>query len=164
MEGQNNVTKTTTNQQIEDWKTELASAMVDRQWRRALQLCSWLRYALEQQECSDPEVEQMHHQAKEALSKQVTRERALQALQREYRRLQITVMNPNASGPWMQVLDSIAVFYQNGASQQEVLDLLQELKIRLTDRSFSMHRSKDPRAAALVRRFNEVLAQVRSDA
>jgi hypothetical protein len=130
------VTKATTRKQIEDWKTELALAMVNRQWRRALQLCSWLRYALEQQERSDPEVEQMHRQAKEALAEQVTQERAQQARQKEHRRLRRTSMHQIVSRTWTQALDSIEALYRSGASQQETLGLLQELEGRLSDRLF----------------------------
>jgi hypothetical protein len=157
------VTETTTRDQIEDWETELALAMGDRQWRRALQLCSWLRYALGQQERSDPEVEQMHRQAKKALAEQVTQERAQRAGQKEYRRLRLTARRQTASGTWMQALDSIEEFYQNGASQQEALGLLQELRTRLSDRLLPIHQQLDPKAAALARRFNELLDQVRSD-
>lgn len=155
---------TTTGKQIEDWKTKLALAMDNQRWRRALQLCSWLRYALGQQERSDPVVEQMHRRAKEALAKQVTQERAQQARQRDHRLLRVLAMNQIASGTWMQALDSIEAFYQNGAGQQEALGLLQELKGRLSNRSFPTSRHQDPRATALVQRFNQVLAQVRSDA
>lgn len=155
------MTETTTRKQIEDWRTELALAMVNRQWRRALQLCSWLRYALGQQERSDPEVEQMHRQAKEALAEQVTQERVQQARQKERRRLRLTAMNQSASGTWMQALDSIEAFHQHEGSRQEALSLLQELKTRLSDRLFPTHWQKDPKAAALARRFNNVLDQVR---
>jgi len=50
----------TTGEQIETWKKELVRAMTSRQWRRALQFCSWLRYTLWQQDLSDPEVEEVH--------------------------------------------------------------------------------------------------------
>ncbi len=157
------MTKTTTKEQIEDWKTELAPAMVNRKWRRALQLCGWLRYALEQQERSDPEVEQMHRQAKEALAEQVTQERAQQARQREHRRLRRTAMNQIASGTWMPVLDSIEAFYQHGASRQEAFSLLQKLEGRLSDRLFRTHWQRDSQAAALRQRFNELVKRVRGD-
>jgi hypothetical protein len=157
------VTETTTKEQIGDWKTELALAMDDRQWRRALHLCSWLRYALERQEHSDPELEQTHRQAKKALAQQVAQERALQAGQKELRRLRLTARRQTASGTWMQALDSIDAFYQNGASEQEALGLLQELKARLSDRLLPEYRQIDPKAAVLARRFNELLEQVRSD-
>jgi len=157
------VTTTTTSEQIEDWGTELALAMVDEQWRRALQLCSWLRYALEQQERSDPEVEQMHRRAKKALAEQVAQEKAQRADQKQHRRLRLTARRQTASGTWAQALDSIELFYQNGASQKEALGLLQELKTRLSDRLLPIHQQLDPKAAALARRFNELLDQVRSD-
>ena len=157
------MTKTTTSKQIEDWKTELALAMVNLQWRRALQLCSWLRYALEQQDHSDPEVEQMHHRAKEALAEQVAQERAQRARQKEHRRLRRTAMDQIVSGTWMQALDSIEALYRSGASQEETLDLLRELKIHLSDRLFTTHWRQDPKAAELARHFNAILGQVRGD-
>ena len=153
----------TTKEQIKQWEEELALAMVDRQWRRALQLCSWLRYSLAQQERSDPELEQMHRQAKEALTEQVAQERAQRVDRREHRRLRLTARRQTASGTWMQALDSIEAFYQKGASQQEAFSLLQELKTRLSDRLLPIHQQLDPRAAALARRFNELLDQVRGD-
>ena len=137
--------------------------MGDQQWRRALQLCSWLRYALEQQDRSDPEVEEMHRQAKKALAEQVTQERAQRAEQKKERRLQLTARRQTASGTWTQALDSIDAFYQNGASQQEALGLLQELKTRLSDRLLPIRQQLDPKVAAQVRRFNGLLGQVRSD-
>jgi len=72
---QGNVPKTTTGEQIEIWKKELATAMAGQQWRRALQFCSWLRYALRQQGLSDPEVEQVQRRAKEALAEKVIKEK-----------------------------------------------------------------------------------------
>ena len=62
--------ETTTREQIEAWREELGLAVTGQQWRRALQLCSWLRYALWQQGRSDPEVEQVQRQAKAALAEQ----------------------------------------------------------------------------------------------
>ena len=156
------MTETTTTQQIEDWGTDLVLAMANRQWRRALQLCSWLRYALERQERSDPDVEQMHRRAKEALAEQVTQERAEQASQKKHRRLQLMAVNQSTSGTWTQALDAIEVFYQNGASQQEALDLLQILKRRLSDRMLPLYWQIDPKAAALGRRFNELVDHIRS--
>ena len=78
--------------------------------------------------------------------------------------MQFLVMNQSALGTWMQTLDSIEMFYRNGASQQQVLGLLQELKKRLSDQLSSTFKHQDPTAAALARRVNEILAQVRSDA
>jgi hypothetical protein len=157
------VKKTTTSKQIEDWKTELALVMVNLQWRRALQLCSWLRYALEQQDRSDPEVEQMHHRAKEALAEQVAQEREQQARQKEHRRLRRTAINHIASGTWMQALDSIEALYRSGANRQETFDLLRELKICLSDRLFTTFWRQDSKAAALAQRFNAILGHVRGD-
>jgi hypothetical protein len=152
-----------TDEQIGTWKEELTAAMTDQQWRRALQLCSWLRYALDQQDRSDPETEQMHRQAKEALAEQIAQTRAEQARQREHQRLRRTAMNQSAAGSWMQALDSIETFHQHGASPQETVGLLQELKVRLSDRLLPTHWQKDPTAARLARRFNELLDQVRGD-
>ncbi|NIM04187.1 MAG: hypothetical protein GTN65_00870 [Armatimonadetes bacterium] len=84
---QDNVTETTSGKQVKIWKEELAIAMADRQWRRALQLCSWLRYTLRQQELSDAEAEEAHRQAKEALARQVVREEAQQVRERRNQRL-----------------------------------------------------------------------------
>jgi hypothetical protein len=103
----------------------------------------------------------MHRQAKEALAEQVTQERAQQARQKEHRRLRRTSMHQIVSRTWMQALDSIEALYRSGASQQETLGLLQELKGRLSDRLLSTYWQKDPKAAVLARRFNEVLDQVR---
>lgn len=162
-ERKSNVTQTTTKEQVQDWESELTQAMTEQQWRRALRLCSWLRYALEQQERSDPEIEQMHRQAKEALAEQVAQERAERGRQREYGRWRATARTQAASGTWAQALDSIEVFYQNGASQQEVLGLLQKLRTRLSDRFLPEYRQMDPKAAALAQRFSEFLGQVRGD-
>jgi hypothetical protein len=63
----------------------------------------------------------------------------------------------------MQALDSIDAFCQNGASQQEALGLLQDLKTRLSERLLPEYQQMDPKAAVLARRFNELLDQVRSD-
>ena len=155
------MTETTTNQQIEDWETELALTMDNREWRRALQLCSWLRYTLKEQDRADPELERMHRQAKEALTEQVTKERAQQVRQKEHRRLQLMAMNQSSSGTWTQALDSIEVFYQDGASQEEALGLLQELKRRLSDRLLPAYWQMDPKAAVLAQRFNELLDHIR---
>jgi hypothetical protein len=150
-------------EQIDTWERELTGAMDSQQWRRALQLCSWLRHTLAQQDRSDPEVEQMHRRAKEGLAEQVTRDRAQRARQTEHRRLQLAAMSQTASGTWMQALGSIEVFYQNGASQQEALDLLQALKKRLSDRLHPTYLQINPKAAAVARRFDELLDQVGSD-
>jgi hypothetical protein len=155
------MTSTTTEKQIEDWKTELASAMADGQWRRALQLCSWLRYALEEQDGSDPAVEQMQVQAKEALAEQIAQERAARAREKEQRRLRVVAMNQIASGTWMQALDSTDLFYQNGASPEETLDLLQQFRTRLSGRVLPTSWQKAPNAEALAQRFNELLDRVR---
>ena len=157
------MTETTTTNQTEDWGAELASAMVDQEWRRALKLCSWLRYDMEEQDRSDPELERMHRQAKEGLAEQVAQERAQRARQTEHRRLQLMAVNQSASGTWTQALDSIEMFYQDGASQQEALGLLQELKRRLADRLLPAYWQIDPKAAVLAKRFNKLLDHIRSE-
>ena len=118
MEGvKDNVTETMAEEQIEIWKKELAIAMADGQWRRALQLCSWLRYTLRQQELSDPEVEEAHRQAKEGLAEQVIREKAQQEREERHRRLRRQTMYQIISGEWDQALDSIEALYQDGANR-----------------------------------------------
>ena len=49
------MTETTTEEQIQNWKADLASAMDNQQWQQALKLCSWLRYTLDQQGRTDPQ-------------------------------------------------------------------------------------------------------------
>ena len=83
--------------------------------------------------------------------------------EKEHRRLRLQARRQTASGTWTQALDSIEAFYRYGASQQEALGLLQELKIRLADRLLPIHQQLDPKAAALARRFSELSEQVRSD-
>ena len=153
----------TTEEQIHIWKEELAVTMTSRQWKRALQLCSWLRYALEQRGHSDPEVEQMHGQAKEALAEQVTRERAERVDQREHRRLRRMTSHQINSRTWMQALDSIEALYQSTDDQQETLGLLQHLDEHLTDRLFPAQLQEGTRAAALRLRYAELVERVRAD-
>ncbi len=150
----------TTEEQIEVWKKELPRAMADQRWRRALQLCSWLRYALWQQGCSDPGVEQVQRQAKEALVEQVSREKTQQERDEERLQLRRKIMQQIVSGNWEQALDSIEVFYQDEADQQETISLLRELKPRLGNMLNSEYRRMDRRAAALGRRFDELMEQV----
>jgi hypothetical protein len=155
------VTETTAEEQIEIWKKELAIAMADGQWRRALQLCSWLRYTLRQQELSDPEVEEAHRQAKEGLAEQVIREKAQQEHEERHRRLRRQTMDQIIFGDWDQALDSIEALYQDGANRQEAIHLLQELKARLATLLSPKFRQVDQRAAALGRRFDELVERVR---
>lgn len=154
------MTETTAGEQIEIWKKELAIAMADEQWRRALQLCSWLRYTLRQQELSDPEVEEAHRQAKEALAEQVIREKTQQEREGRHRRLRRQTMYQIVSGDWEQALDSIEALYQDGANRQEVIHLLQELKARWPTTQTPKYRQADQRAAALGRRFDELVERV----
>jgi len=154
------VTETTAGEQIEIWKKELAIAMADEQWRRALQLCSWLRYTLRQQELSDTEVEEAHRQAKEALAEQVIREKAQQEREGRHRQLRHKIMQQIVSGDWEQALDSIEALYQDGTNHQEAIHLLQELKARLPTTRPPEYRQADQRAAALRRRFDELVERV----
>ena len=162
MEGvKDNVTETMAEEQIEIWKKELAIAMADGQWRRALQLCSWLRYTLRQQELSDPEVEEAHRQAKEGLAEQVIREKAQQEREERHRRLRRQTMYQIISGEWDQALDSIEALYQDGANRPETIHLLQELKARLATLLSPKFRQADQRASALGRRLDELVERVR---
>jgi len=150
----------TAEEQIEIWKKELAIAIADEQWRLALKLCSWLRSTLRQQELSDPEVEAAHRQAKEGLAEQVIREKAQQEREERHRRLQQQTMYQIISGDREQALDSIEALYQDGANRQETIHLLQELKARLPTMLTPKYRQADQRAAALARRFDELVERV----
>jgi alkanesulfonate monooxygenase SsuD/methylene tetrahydromethanopterin reductase-like flavin-dependent oxidoreductase (luciferase family) len=153
------VTETTAGEQIEIWKKELAIAMADEQWRRALQLCSWLRYTLRQQELSDPEMEEVHRQAKEALAKQVSREKTQQQHEERHRQLRREIMHQIVSGDWEQALDSIEALYQDGANRQEAIHLLQELKARLPTTLTPEYRQAAQRAA-LGQRLDELVERI----
>ena len=155
------MTEKTSSEQLEDWRDQLTLAMANQQWRRALQLCSWLRYALE--ENPDPELEQLHRRAKESLSKQVAQERAQRAYENEHRRLRRAVTTHISSGTWMKAFDAIEALYESSADQQELLGFLQEIKIRLSDRLLPIHWEQDPAAPMLARRFDELLAEARKD-
>ena len=161
------MTETTTEEQIDIWKKELATAIADEQWRLALKLCSWLRYALSQQGLSDPEVEEVHRQAKEALAEQVIREKTRQEREEEHerglRQLRRTVMHQIVSADWDGALDSIEALYQDGADRREAIRLLQELKVRMATLLSPKYRQVDQRAAALGKRFDELVERVDGD-
>jgi len=158
------VTETTAGEQIEVWKEELATAMVGQQWRPALKLCSWLRYALQQQGLSDPEVEDAHRRAKEALAEQVIREKTRREHEEGYTEGYLPprrkIMHQIVSGNWDRALDSIEMFYRDGTNRQEAIDLLQELKARLATLLSPGYRQRDQRAAALGRRFDELVGRI----
>ena len=156
------MTEMATGEQIDIWKKELAIAMADEQWRLALKFCSWVRYALSQQGLSDPEVEEAHRRAKEALAKQVTREKTQQKREERHQQLRRQIMYQIVSAHWDQALDSIEALYQDGANRQEAIDLLQELRARLGTSRSSEHRRRDRRAVALNRRFDELMERVGS--
>jgi hypothetical protein len=146
------LTETRAEEQIEIWKNELAIAMADEQWRLALQLCSWLRHSLGQQELSDPEVEQTQRQAKEGLAEQVIRDKGQQEREGGRRRLERQVMYHILAGEWDRSLDSIEALYQQGANRQEVIHLLQELKNRLPTMSVPAYRQRGHRVDELMER------------
>jgi hypothetical protein len=155
------VAETTTREQIEAWREELAQAVAGQQWRRALQLCSWLRYALWQQGRSDPEVEQVQRQAKAAWAEHVAREKTQQERDEEHWRLRRKIMQQIISGDWEQALDSIEAFHQDGANRQGTIRLLEELEKRLGSMLRPKYRQMDQRAAVLGRRFDQLVEQVR---
>jgi len=153
--------KMTPEEQIDIWKKELALAMADRQWRHALQLCSWLRYALRQRELSDPQVEQARRQAKEALAQQVIGERAQQERQVRHQQLHYQIVYQMASADWDQAMDSIENLYQDGAGSREITGLLEGLEARmaiiLRD---AKYQQMNRRAAALSKRFDELAEKI----
>ena len=144
------------------WKKDLALAMADRQWRHALQLCSWLRYALRQRELSsDPEVEQARRQAKEELAQQVIGERAQQERQVRHQQLQHQIVYQIASADWDQAMDSIEYLYQDGTGSREVTGLLEELEARMAIiLRAPKYQQMNRRAAALSKRFNELAEKI----
>jgi hypothetical protein len=148
--------ETTVEERIEAWKGELALAMAGQQWRRALQLCSWLRYALWQQELSDPQVEEAHSQAKEELAEQVDTEKRQQKRQEEQRRRRDGILQQIASGRWEQALGSIEAFFQDEVGQQETIHLLQELRTRMGRVLGPIYRQTNRRAAVLGHRIDEL--------
>lgn len=145
---------------METWKEELALAVAGQQWRRALQLCSWLRYALWQQGRSDPEVEQVQRQAKAALAEQVAKEETQQEREEERGRLRSEIMQQIVSGDWEEALDSIEAFHRHGANRQATIQLLQELEKRLASMLRPKFRQMDQRAAVLGRRFDRLVEQL----
>jgi hypothetical protein len=147
------VTQTTTEEQTETWKGELAIAMADAQWRRALQLCSWLRFTLGQQGLSDPEVEQAQRQAKERLTETVMREKARKRRDERYRQVRRRAMNLILSGSWIRALNVIEVLHEHGANRQEVMHLLQELKNRLPTKTIAEYRQRAQRVDELMERI-----------
>ena len=156
------MTETTTEDQIQNWKADLASAMDNQQWQQALKLCSWLRYTLDQQGRTDPQVAPMHQQAKEALADQVAQARAQRARQKEHRRLRHMCVRQTDEGRWMPALDSIESFYQHSGDPQDSLSLLQALNTPLSRQLSADEWRISDQATAIRQRFSEVLEQVRS--
>ena len=158
------MTEMTTEERIDTWKKELATAMADEQWRLALKFCSWLRYTLSLQGRTDPEVETTHQQAKEALRKQVINEETQQKHGRErkerHRKLQSQVMHRVVSGDGNGALDLIETIYADGVNRQEAIDLLQELKVRSATKLSPRYRQMDQQAATFGKRFDELVERV----
>ncbi len=154
------MTEETIDEQIKNWKNEMAIAIDNEQWRHALKLCGWLRYALRQQDSSDPEVDAAHRLAKDALAKQLAREKTASEKHRRQRDL---TMRQIITGEWKQALTSIEILYKDGTNRQEVIDLLQEFKGRTRTLLTSSWRRVDPQAAALGQRFDELVEQVAGD-
>lgn len=151
------MTKGTTDEQIKNWKNELAIAMDNEEWQHALKLCGWLRYTLRQQDLSDPDVNEAHRQAKDALAKQLVRENTVYEQHQKQRHL---IMYQIISREWDQVLMSIETHYKDGASREETINLLQEFKGRTRTLLTDSWRQKDPQAAVLGRQFDELVEQV----
>jgi hypothetical protein len=151
----------TAEEQIVAWKEELAPAMADQQWRHALQLCSWLRYALWQQGSSDPQVDEAHRRAKEGLAEQVDREKDKSKHTADLRRRRDGIMQQIATAQWSQALSSIDAFLQDGAGRDEIRHLLKELQTRMGRILGLQYRQMDRRAAALGRRFDDLEERTR---
>ena len=158
------MTEMTTEERIDTWKKELATAMADEQWRLALKFCSWLRHTLSLQGRTDPEVETVHQQAKEALRKQVINEKVQQKHEREdkekHRKLRSEVMHRVVSGDGNGALDLIETIYADGANRQEAIHLLQELKARSATKLSPRYRQTDQQAAIFGKRFDELTERV----
>jgi len=158
------MTEMTTEERIDTWKKELATAMDDEQWRLALKFCSWLRYTLSLQGHTDPEVEAIHQQAKEALRKRAINEKVQQKHEREsqerHRKLRSEVMHRVDSGDANGALDLIETIYADGANQQAAIHLLQALKARSATKLSPRYRQMDQQAATFGKRFDELVERV----
>ena len=158
------MTEATSENNIQNWKEELATAMTGQQWRLALKLCSWLRHELRQQDVSDPEVEETHRQAKEGLAEQMATTKTQQETESEHRRTyqqrRTSIMHLLVAGNWNQALDLIEALHQDGASRHQVVDVLHELNARTASLLSPGYRQVDPRAAALGERFEELVERV----
>lgn len=158
---QDSMDEMTAAEQIEVWKEQLAPAMADEQWRHALQLCSWLRYALWQQELSDPQVDEAHRQAKAGLAEQMVGEKKLQRHKEEQRLRRDGIMQQIATAQWSQALDSIDAFQKDGADRKELNHLLKELETRMGRVLGLQYRQMNRRAGVLGRRFDELEERAR---
>ena len=158
------MTETTSENQVQIWKEELATAMTGEQWKPALKLCSWLRYTLQEQGASDPEVEEAHRQAKEGLADQAIRTNSQQESEaihaRSYEKRRTNIMHQIIAGRWDKALDSIEELHEDGISRHEIVDLLRELRARTASLLAPSYRRVDNRAARLGRRFDELVQRV----
>ena len=158
---QDSMDELTAMEQIEAWKEQLALATADEQWRHALQLCSWLRYALWQQELSDPQVDESHRLAKAGLAGLVNKEKSQQRHKEAQRRRRDAIMQQIATAQWSQALDSIDAFHQDGAGRKELDHLLKELETRMGRVLGLQYRQMNRRAGLLGRRFDELEERAR---
>ncbi len=154
-------TEMTVEEQISVWKEELEPAMADEQWRHALQLCGWLRYALWQQGTSDPQVDEAHRRAKVGLAEDVDRETEQEKNREEMQQRRDEIQQHITTAQWSQALSLLDVFHQEGASREEIRQLLKELQTRMGRILGLQYRQMDRRAAALGRRFDELEERTR---
>lgn len=153
----------TNQEQMAAWRQELDQAIDDKQWQRAIQLCSWLRYALWQQESSDPEVDEALHLAKERLAKKKLQHEKHKQHQKEDRQRRDVILQGIAASQPKEAFDSIEEFYKEGANGQEVIQLLDALKTRFSRMLGSRYRDKNWQAAAFGRRIDELEERARSN-
>ena len=158
------MTETTSEEQVQIWKEELATAVTGQQWQLALKLCSWLRHELGQQDASDPEVEEAHRQAKEGLAEHGSTRKTEQESEKEHRRTyqqrRIRIMHQLVAGNWDKALDLIEALHQDGATRHQIVDVLHELSARTASLLSPGYRRVDARAAALGQTLDEFVERV----
>jgi hypothetical protein len=147
--GEDVVRETSGEDQVLVWKAELSAAMADHEWRRVLQVCSWLKFRLAQEGVLDPEVEKIQSEAKRRLSDAVDEERAKRERQGRHRRAQRKAMDLILSGSWDQALDVLEALHRVGASPQAILHLLKELEKRLPSKTVARYRERAQRVNRL---------------
>lgn len=157
------MTNPITEKQINIWKNELATAMDHEQWQIALKFCGWLRYALRQQDSSDPEVDEMQRRAKKALAKQLAKQLGgEEEAYKMHQKRRSLAMHHIICGEWEQALTLIEALYKDGTDQKEVIDFLQEFKERAKFLLTPSWQREDPQAAALTKRFDKLVEKVAS--